>query len=62
MSDKPSFLEKMHGKRFGDINLPSEGEVDPRLKGKSFREALESIRPSIAALKKFSDRQKKQTD
>jgi len=30
-SNKPSFLEWLRGKRTSDIELPSEGTIDPRL-------------------------------
>ena len=50
-----SFLEKMHGKRFGDIKLPNDsGQVDPRLKGTSVAEALQTVRPSLEALKNLN--------
>lgn len=50
MADKPSFLERLHGRRFGDIELPNDtGEVDPRIKargtvGDRFKKAAEGFK------------------
>lgn len=53
MPAKPSFLERMSGRRFGNIELPNEsGQKDPRLKGTSVREALGKAREGIKTLQK----------
>jgi hypothetical protein len=41
MPNDLTWLERLTGKRYGDIELPNEsGKIDPRLKGKSVSEAL----------------------
>lgn len=47
--NKPNLFERLRGKRYGDIELESEGEVDPALKGTSTKEAL------AKAAKNFKD-------
>ena len=52
MGDKPNLFERIRGKRYSDINLPNEsGQVDPRLKGTSLREALAGAREGVKILK-----------
>ena len=57
-NDNMTWFEKLKGKRYRDIELPAEGPTDPRLKGKSVREAFEKVRPSLKALKETRDKQR----
>lgn len=47
-----TWFEKLKGKRYGDIELPSEGDVDPRLKGTTTREALEKAGKNFKELQR----------
>lgn len=48
-----TWFERLKGKRYGDIELENEsGQVDPRLKGKTTREALEKAGKNFKSLQK----------
>lgn len=48
-----TWFERLKGKRYGDIELPNEsGEVDPKLKGTSTREALEKAGKNFKELQR----------
>lgn len=47
-----TIIERIAGKRYHDIELPSEGSVDPRLKGKSTREALNKAATNMKTLQR----------
>ena len=48
-----TWFEKLKGKRYSDIELePESGTVDPRLKGKSVREALDKASKGFKSLQK----------
>lgn len=51
-NDDLTFFERLRGKRMRDVNLPSEGKVDPRLKGKSVRDAYDKMGKGWEILKK----------
>jgi len=47
-----TILERVRGKRMRDIELPSEGSVDPRLKGRTTREALDKAAMNMKILQR----------
>lgn len=50
--DTRTWLEMLKGKRYNDIELEPEGPPDPRLKGKSVREAMEKAGKNFKGLQK----------
>ena len=51
---EPSFLERLHGERFGNIDLPMDpySQADPKLQGTRVRDAVNTAAQGFKELQK----------